>query len=179
MGLRSTADSRTTVAALRYFTAYGQCQRPDMLIGRVLDAKLTVRPVRPYRNDDQHRDFTFVTDIVEAMLAAAMAIRPTPSHDAHSFEHCRPDVHPVLARLETGLDGSTRRPVAHSFRRLRPTVTPHESGNRSSRRPNNARRLWTTADRTSPRILPACSPEAGMTGVRRLIQSPDRRRSGL
>ena len=66
------SDSRTSVAALRYFTAYGPRQRPDMLISRVLIAALGGPPLRLYGTGEQTRDFTFVTDIVEATLAAAM-----------------------------------------------------------------------------------------------------------
>lgn len=67
------ADSQTTVAALRYFTVYGPRQRADMLIGRALDAALGGQPLRLYGTGDQRRDFTFVSDAVDATVAAATA----------------------------------------------------------------------------------------------------------
>ncbi|MDR7303871.1 NAD-dependent epimerase/dehydratase family protein [Haloactinomyces albus] len=71
------ADSRTSVAALRYFTVYGPRQRADMLIGRVLEAALGGPPVRVYGAGGQRRDFTFITDAVEATIAAATATDDT------------------------------------------------------------------------------------------------------
>ena len=61
----------TSVVALRYFTVYGPRQREDMFINRVLRAALGGPPLRIYGNSDRRRDFTFITDIVTATLAAA------------------------------------------------------------------------------------------------------------
>ena len=65
--------SPTSVVALRYFTVYGPRQRPDMAIGRMLRAVLTGQPLVLYGDGLQRRDFTFVTDAVEATIAAAVA----------------------------------------------------------------------------------------------------------
>ena len=56
--------------ALRYFTAYGPRQRPDMAFSRISQAvaEQTVFPV--YGTGDQSRDVTFVADAVSATLAA-------------------------------------------------------------------------------------------------------------
>jgi len=59
--------------ALRYFTAYGPGQRPDMAFSRWFQAALAGRPVTIYGTGDQARDFTYVDDIVEATLRAALA----------------------------------------------------------------------------------------------------------
>jgi nucleoside-diphosphate-sugar epimerase len=64
-------DTPTSVVALRYFTVYGPRQRPDMAIGRVLQAALTRRPMRLYGDGTQRRDFTYVDDAVGATIAAA------------------------------------------------------------------------------------------------------------
>lgn len=56
--------------SLRYFTVYGPRQRPDMAFHRFLTAVLEGRPVTLYGDGDQTRDFTFVSDAVEATLAA-------------------------------------------------------------------------------------------------------------
>ncbi|WBB61976.1 GDP-mannose 4,6-dehydratase [Streptomyces sp. WMMC500] len=65
--------SPTSVVALRYFTVYGPRQRPDMAIGRMLSAVVTGQPLVLYGDGRQRRDFTFVTDAVEATIAAAVA----------------------------------------------------------------------------------------------------------
>src|SRR5262249_11430296 len=58
------------VAALRYFTVYGPRQRPDMAFHRFCRALLGGEPITVYGDGRQSRDFTFVTDAVEATLRA-------------------------------------------------------------------------------------------------------------
>lgn len=57
--------------SLRYFTVYGPRQRPDMAISRFIDAILNNREVRVYGKGNQTRDFTYVSDIVNANILAA------------------------------------------------------------------------------------------------------------
>jgi UDP-glucose 4-epimerase len=57
---------------LRYFTVYGPRQRPDMAISRFVHAILHGEPITLYGDGNQTRDFTFVSDVVQANLNAAM-----------------------------------------------------------------------------------------------------------
>jgi UDP-glucuronate 4-epimerase len=61
----------TSVVALRYFTVYGPRQRPDMAFSRIMRAALSGRAVPLYGSGVQRRDFTHVTDVVAATVAAA------------------------------------------------------------------------------------------------------------
>jgi UDP-glucose 4-epimerase len=56
------------VVCLRYFTVYGPRQRPDMALHRFLKGALTGTHVEVYGNGSQTRDFTYVSDIVEANI---------------------------------------------------------------------------------------------------------------
>ncbi|MCW3015037.1 MAG: NAD-dependent epimerase/dehydratase [Solirubrobacterales bacterium] len=58
------------VVGLRYFTAYGPRQRPDMAFSRFIAAGLNREPLRINGTGEQVRDFTYVDDIVEATIAA-------------------------------------------------------------------------------------------------------------
>jgi UDP-glucose 4-epimerase len=58
--------------SLRYFTVYGPRQRPDMAFHRFIKAMLTGGEIRLYGDGGQSRDFTYVGDIVEATVAAAL-----------------------------------------------------------------------------------------------------------
>ena len=60
----------TPVAALRYFTVYGPRQRPDMAFHRFCRALLASEPITVYGDGHQSRDFTFVSDAVEANVRA-------------------------------------------------------------------------------------------------------------
>jgi UDP-glucuronate 4-epimerase len=57
--------------SLRYFTVYGPRQRPDMAIHRLIEAGTRGHSFPLYGTGEQVRDFTFVSDVVEANLRAA------------------------------------------------------------------------------------------------------------
>jgi len=64
-------DRGLSVVALRYFTVYGPRQRPDMAFHRFLKAARDATPIRLFGDGRQTRDFTFISDIIEATLCAA------------------------------------------------------------------------------------------------------------
>jgi nucleoside-diphosphate-sugar epimerase len=55
---------------LRYFTAYGPRQRPDMAFSRFIERALDDRPLTVLGDGSQVRDFTFIADIVDGTIAA-------------------------------------------------------------------------------------------------------------
>ena len=55
---------------LRYFNAFGPRQRPDMAFTRICFALAEGRPFDLYGDGEQTRGWTFVSDVVEATLAA-------------------------------------------------------------------------------------------------------------
>jgi UDP-glucuronate 4-epimerase len=67
-GLRTTG--------LRLFTVYGPWGRPDMAYYRFADALLDGRPLTIHGTGDARRDFTYVDDVVEAIVRVACT-RPT------------------------------------------------------------------------------------------------------
>lgn len=58
---------------LRYFTVYGPRQRPEMALSRFLFCALRGRPVDVFGDGGQRRDMTFISDAVEATVAALEA----------------------------------------------------------------------------------------------------------
>ena len=60
-----------SAVSLRYFTAYGPRQRPDMAFASFIRAVLSGRPLRVLGNGNQTREFTYVADVVAATIAAA------------------------------------------------------------------------------------------------------------
>ena len=58
--------------SLRYFTVYGPRQRPDMAFHRFCRAIVSNEPLRVFDDGSQTRDFTFISDVVEANIRAAM-----------------------------------------------------------------------------------------------------------
>jgi UDP-glucuronate 4-epimerase len=65
---------------LRFFTVYGPWGRPDMAYWLFTQAMLEGKPIRVFNNGETQRDFTYVDDVVEAVVAvldrAPMAEKP-------------------------------------------------------------------------------------------------------
>jgi nucleoside-diphosphate-sugar epimerase len=59
--------------SLRFFSVYGPRQRPDMAFSRFCKAAIRDEPIVVFGDGNQTRDFTFVTDIVQACRSAADA----------------------------------------------------------------------------------------------------------
>jgi nucleoside-diphosphate-sugar epimerase len=57
--------------SLRYFTVYGPRQRPDMAFHRFCKEILQHQPIRIYDDGEQTRDFTYISDAIEANINAA------------------------------------------------------------------------------------------------------------
>jgi len=85
------------VVSLRYFTAYGPRQRPDMAFHRFLKAARDGGPIRVFGDGEQTRDFTFVSDVVAATRAAADSGRPGCVYNVGGGE--RVSVNTVLERI--------------------------------------------------------------------------------
>ena len=69
------------VVGLRYFTAYGPRQRPDMAFSKFLRRALAREPLPVNGDGSQVRDFTFVADVVEGTIAAADRGRPGANYN--------------------------------------------------------------------------------------------------
>ncbi|MCX9085640.1 MAG: GDP-mannose 4,6-dehydratase [Candidatus Methanoperedens sp.] len=61
----------TPTVSLRYFTVYGPGQRPDMAIAKFVKAALTGGAIEEYSDGKQTRDFTYISDVVNANMLAA------------------------------------------------------------------------------------------------------------
>jgi UDP-glucose 4-epimerase len=101
--------------SLRYFTVYGPRQRPDMAFHKFLRAAIVGEPITVYGDGEQTRDFTFVSDAVEANVAAAL--RGVPGRVYNIGGGSRVSVNHVLEMIGRV---AQRRPVV--------TVDPAQKG---------------------------------------------------
>jgi UDP-glucuronate 4-epimerase len=68
------------IACLRFFTVYGPRQRPDLAIHRFTHLIATGQPIRMHGDGSSERDYTYITDCVEGVLAAIeWTARPRPA----------------------------------------------------------------------------------------------------
>jgi UDP-glucuronate 4-epimerase len=66
------------VTAVRFFTVYGPWGRPDMALFKFVDAIENGRPIELYGEGRMLRDFTYVDDLIEAMVRLVPRV-PGPS----------------------------------------------------------------------------------------------------
>lgn len=85
--------------SLRYFTVYGPRQRPDMAFHRFCKALLRNEPIRLYDDGNQTRDFTYIGDIVEANMRAAIS-QEAVGQVMNIAGGSHVDLHSVLALLQ-------------------------------------------------------------------------------
>lgn len=97
------------VVGLRYFTAYGPRQRPDMALARFIDAAERGEELPVFGDGRQGRDFTYVADIVEGTIAAAERGHPGAAYNIASGNPL--PLLEVLDELGVALD----RPLALRF----------------------------------------------------------------
>jgi nucleoside-diphosphate-sugar epimerase len=73
LALLYAANFSVPVTALRLFSVYGPRQRPDMGFNIFFRSVLRGEPIEIFGDGRQTRDFTYVADVIAAMLAAATA----------------------------------------------------------------------------------------------------------
>jgi len=91
---------------LRFFTVYGPWGRPDMAIYIFTKAILAGQPIHLFNGGDMRRDFTFIDDIVQGVLAALD--RPpegTPPHRLYNLGNSRVEPLTRVVELIEGLLG--------------------------------------------------------------------------
>jgi UDP-glucuronate 4-epimerase len=57
---------------LRFFTVYGPWGRPDMAMFLFTDAILNDKPIKVFNNGNLSRDFTYIDDIIEGVVATLL-----------------------------------------------------------------------------------------------------------
>ena len=76
------------ITGLRFFTVYGDWNRPDMAVSLFADAMLHDRPIKVFNYGDMLRDFTFVGDIVDGIVRVVEA-EELPLYDIYNIGNHR------------------------------------------------------------------------------------------
>ncbi|PRY23015.1 UDP-glucuronate 4-epimerase [Aliiruegeria haliotis] len=84
-------DIPTTM--FRFFTVYGPWGRPDMALFKFVKAILEDQPIDIYNHGRMKRDFTYVDDLIEAIVRLTTAVPPKP--DARSTASEKDSLSPV------------------------------------------------------------------------------------
>lgn len=65
---------KTPTTAFRFFTVYGPWGRPDMALFKFVDLMLNDQPIEIYGEGKMSRDFTYIDDLVEAIVRISHVI---------------------------------------------------------------------------------------------------------
>jgi UDP-glucuronate 4-epimerase len=90
----------------RFFTVYGPWGRPDMALFKFTEAMLAGRPIDVYGEGKMQRDFTYVADIVDGVIAAID--RPAQLNPAWDPQHPDPATSGVAPWRVLNLGNSQR-----------------------------------------------------------------------
>jgi UDP-glucuronate 4-epimerase len=93
---------------LRFFTVYGPWGRPDMAMWLFTDAMLRGRPIKVFNYGRMQRDFTYIDDIVQGVLAALTTSGLEPYEIINLGNHRCEDLSRVIALLERELNVKAR-----------------------------------------------------------------------
>jgi UDP-glucuronate 4-epimerase len=64
------------ITCLRFFTVYGPAQRPEMAIHKFTDLLANDKPVPLYGDGSSRRDYTYIDDIIDGVVASMDAAMP-------------------------------------------------------------------------------------------------------
>lgn len=73
---------RMPLTGLRFFTVYGPWGRPDMALWLFTEAILAGKPIHVFNHGDMRRDFTYIDDIIQGLVAA---LDNPPADDGSSY----------------------------------------------------------------------------------------------
>jgi UDP-glucuronate 4-epimerase len=90
------------VVCLRFFTVYGPRQRPDLSIHKFTQQIAGGRPIEVYGDGSAQRDFTYIDDTVQGVLAA-LAYDRTGFEIFNLGENATVDLLSVIRRIESAL----------------------------------------------------------------------------
>ncbi len=82
-----------SIACLRFFTVYGPAQRPDLAIGKFMRLIADDRTVPMFGDGSTSRDYTYIDDIIQGVLAA---------HEFLSSSSPKPQASPLFRIFNLG-----------------------------------------------------------------------------
>ena len=122
---------------LRFFTVYGPWGRPDMAMWLFVDAIMHGRPIKLFNNGQMRRDFTYIDDVVEAvvrLVARPPAANPAWSADAPDPATSRAPWHVYNIGNSSPVEiMEVRAPDRAGDRQARNPGIPADAGGRHSR----------------------------------------------
>jgi len=106
------------VIGLRFFTVYGPWGRPDMAYYKFTESIIDGKPIQVYNHGDLERDFTYIDDIVEAIMGIIeRGMKKIEKYDIFNIGNNRPI---KLLNFINTLENSLGRKAIIEFKPMQP-----------------------------------------------------------
>ena len=89
---------RIPTTGLRFFTVYGPWGRPDMALFLFTRAILAGEPIKVFNHGQMQRDFTYIDDIVEGVVASPTGHQSLTQSGAETPPTPQPPARPTACR---------------------------------------------------------------------------------
>ena len=106
-----------SILALRFFTAYGPRQRPEMAIHAFTRRLFAGEPIPVFGDGSMERDFTYIDDVVDGVVSALDHVLMTQTFDIVNLGESEPI---RLSRLVSALERATGREATIDRRQVPP-----------------------------------------------------------
>jgi UDP-glucuronate 4-epimerase len=125
---------RQPITAFRFFTVYGPWGRPDMALFKFTRAALEGKPIDVYGHGKMERDFTYIDDLVEAIIRLIDAV-PATGQPVGEFDSLSPVAPYRMVNIGNGqpvglmpfieeIERSLGRPIQRNYMDIQPGDVP-------------------------------------------------------
>lgn len=130
------------VTMFRFFTVYGPWGRPDMAPHKFTSRILEGRPIDVYNHGQMRRDFTYVTDLVEAILLLVDAV---PDHLTQQGKHTGDSLSPVAPFRVVNIGNSDTVPLMDFIKAIEEATGIEAQKNMMPMQPGDVPATWADA----------------------------------
>lgn len=130
------------ITMFRFFTVYGPWGRPDMAPHKFTSRILEGRPIDVYNHGQMRRDFTYVTDLVQAIM---LLIDAVPDHKADQGKYPNDSLSPVAPYRVVNIGNSDAIPLLHFIEAIESATGLTAEMNMMPMQPGDVPATWADA----------------------------------
>ncbi len=130
------------ITMFRFFTVYGPWGRPDMAPHKFTSRILEGRPIDVYNHGQMRRDFTYVTDLVEAII---LLIDAVPDYLTGQGKHVNDSLSPVAPFRVVNIGNSETVPLLDFIKAIESATGVDAAMNMMPMQPGDVPATWADA----------------------------------
>lgn len=150
------------ITMFRFFTVYGPWGRPDMAPHKFTSRIFAGTPIDVYNHGQMHRDFTYITDLVEAILLLVDAV---PDHLTQQKKYEDDSLSPVAPFRVVNIGNSNTVPLIEFIKAIEDATGITAEKNMLPMQPGDVPATWANASllKSLTGYIPRTSVRDGVT----------------